>query len=93
MFLNTRPAKSISAALLALALAVPTVACAAAPATGYTIVAKYPHSTESYTEGFFYLDGLFYEGTGIAGHSALLAIPAGNRQTHPETRAPPRIFR
>ena len=41
---------------------------------GYKVVAHYPHSTDSYTEGFFYLDGLFYEGTGIAGHSALFAI-------------------
>ena len=46
----------------------------AAPSVGYTVVARYPHSTESYTEGFLYLDGLFYEGTGLEGHSALLAI-------------------
>ncbi len=36
----------------------------AAPIDGYKVVAKYLHSTDSYTEGFFYLDGLFYEGTG-----------------------------
>jgi glutamine cyclotransferase len=47
---------------------------AAAPVEGYTVVAQFPHSTDSYTEGFFYLDGLFYEGTGLNGHSALLAI-------------------
>src|SRR5271163_236184 len=47
---------------------------AAAPTLGYKVVARYPHSTDSYTEGFLYLSGLFYEGTGIAGHSALLAI-------------------
>ncbi len=47
---------------------------AATPVSGYTVVAKYPHSTDSYTEGFFYLDGLFYEGTGMEGRSALLAI-------------------
>jgi glutaminyl-peptide cyclotransferase len=45
-----------------------------APILGYKVVAKYPHSTQSYTEGFLYLDGLFYEGIGIAGQSALLAI-------------------
>src|SRR5580704_14149323 len=45
-----------------------------APVLGYTVVARYPHSTASYTEGFFYLDGLFYEGTGREGHSAVLAI-------------------
>ncbi len=45
-----------------------------APTLGYTIVARLPHSIDSYTEGFFYLDGLFYEGTGREGHSAILAI-------------------
>ena len=33
----------------------------------------FPHSTESYTEGFLYLDGIFYEGIRINGHSAILA--------------------
>ena len=50
----------------------------AAPVLGYRVVAKYPHSTGSYTEGFFYKDGLFYEGTGMTGRSAVLV-------THPET--------
>src|ERR1700677_59178 len=54
---------------------------AAAPVLSYKVVAEYPHSTDSYTEGFLYLDGLFYEGTGIAGRSALLAI-------QPETGKP-----
>jgi glutaminyl-peptide cyclotransferase len=43
-----------------------------APVEGYRVVATFPHSTESYTEGFFYKDGLFYEGTGLKGESALL---------------------
>jgi glutamine cyclotransferase len=46
----------------------------AAPIDGYRVVAKYPHSTDSYTEGFFYLDGMFYEGTGINGRSAVMVI-------------------
>jgi glutamine cyclotransferase len=46
----------------------------AAPVSGYKVMARYPHSTESYTEGFFYLDGLFYEGTGLKGHSQVMAI-------------------
>jgi glutamine cyclotransferase len=54
------------------------VACgecgAATPVDGYAVVAKYPHSTASYTEGFFFLDGLFYEGTGMVGRSAVMAI-------------------
>src|ERR1700678_1951780 len=61
--------------MVALALCFLTVDCAAAaPVLGYEVVAKYPHSTESYTEGFFYLDGLFYEGTGMAGRSAVMSI-------------------
>jgi glutamine cyclotransferase len=59
---------------------VPAVCGAAAPVAGYKIVAKYPHSTESYTEGFFYLNGLFYEGTGMTGRSAVMAIePASGK--------------
>ena len=46
----------------------------AAPASGYKVVAEFPHSTSSYTEGFFYRDGLFYEGTGLNGSSAVLVI-------------------
>ena len=45
-----------------------------APVDGYTVVAKYPHSTGSYTEGFFYLDGMFYEGTGMVGRSVVMAV-------------------
>ncbi len=47
---------------------------AATPVSGYKIVAEFPHSTGSYTEGFFYRDGLFYEGTGLKGNSAILVI-------------------
>src|ERR1700753_2925005 len=58
---------------LALTASLLTADCAAAaPMLGYKVVATYPHSTESYTEGFFYLDGLFYEGTGLKGNSAVL---------------------
>jgi glutamine cyclotransferase len=44
------------------------------PVYTYKVIAKYPHSTASYTEGFFYRDSLFYEGTGLKGHSELLVI-------------------
>lgn len=43
-----------------------------APTQGYTVLNKFPHATSSYTEGFFFKDGLFYEGTGLEGKSALL---------------------
>ncbi len=61
----------------------------AAPVSSYKVVAKYPHATSSYTEGFLYLNGLFYEGTGLAGHSQLLAIDpkTGNVVQHAELDA------
>jgi glutamine cyclotransferase len=68
--------------LLLLPASIPAAAHAATPVDGYKVVAKYPHSTESYTEGFFYLNGIFYEGTGLTGHSQLLAIdPQTGRAT------------
>jgi glutamine cyclotransferase len=43
-----------------------------APVYSFKVVARYPHSRENYTEGFFYRDGAFYEGTGREGQSAVL---------------------
>ena len=53
------------------------LATEAAPVYTYKIVAKYPHSTDSYTEGFFYLDGIFYESVGLNRHSAVMAVTPG----------------
>jgi glutaminyl-peptide cyclotransferase len=50
------------------------IRASAAPVEGYRIITQYPHSTASYTEGFFYLNGLFLEGTGLEGRSAAFAI-------------------
>jgi glutaminyl-peptide cyclotransferase len=73
------PTHSFSPARIAtFAAALLSTICIAAPVSSYKVVAKYPHSTDSYTEGFFYLDGLFYEGTGLNGHSAVTV-------TQPET--------
>jgi len=64
----------------------------AAPVHGYRIVAKYPHSTESYTEGFFYLDGLFYEGTGLNGHSSVLVTMPETGKILQRARLPEQYF-
>jgi glutaminyl-peptide cyclotransferase len=77
----------------ALAAALPLVSFAAtAPVSGYQIVARFPHSTESYTEGFFYRDGLFYEGTGLKGHSALLVIQPETGQVLQRVDLPQQYF-
>jgi len=66
--------------------------CAAAPIYGYKVVAKYPHSTSSYTEGFFYLNGLFYEGTGLDGHSAILVSEPKTGKLVQRRDMPPQYF-
>jgi glutaminyl-peptide cyclotransferase len=43
-----------------------------APVSPCKVIAKLPHSTANYTEGFFYRDGYFYEGTGREGHSSVI---------------------
>ena len=79
-------------ATLALLLALSAIPCLAAPVFGYRVVSKYPHSRSSYTEGFFYLNGLFYEGTGMNGHSAILAITPATGQAVQHTEIAPQYF-
>jgi len=64
----------------------------AAPVDGYKVVAKYPHSTGNYTEGFFYLNGMFYEGTGMNGRSAVMAIDPKSGKTSQRRDLPPQYF-
>lgn len=74
-------------ALLAALTALP-----AAPVHGYRVVAKYPHSTDNYTEGFFYLDGLFYEGTGLNGHSEVVVTDPKTGKVLQSVRLPYEYF-
>lgn len=64
----------------------------AAPVDGYNVVAKYPHSIESYTEGFFYLDGVFYEGTGRTGQSAVMSYDPKTGNVVMRHDLPPEYF-
>jgi glutamine cyclotransferase len=77
---------------LAIAAALLSAKGAAAPVSGYKIVARYPHSTDSYTEGFFYLDGLFYEGTGLNGHSGIVAVQPETGKVVQRLALPPQYF-
>lgn len=71
-FLSVLRLEAILFAAILAPLGCRAAAPAKAPVDGYKIIASYPHLTSSYTEGFFYLDGYFYEGTGREGHSAVL---------------------
>ncbi len=78
--------------LFGLVLCTTTAALAQAPSFGYTVVARFPHSTSSYTEGLFFRDGLMYEGTGLEGHSALLVYPLETAKPIQTLALPPDLF-
>ncbi|QEE30932.1 glutaminyl-peptide cyclotransferase [Terriglobus albidus] len=66
---------------------------AAAPVVGYRIIATYPHATDNYTEGLFYRDGMFYEGTGREGDSRLVVTdPATGKVLQQTTTLPSQFF-
>jgi glutamine cyclotransferase len=65
---------------------------AATPVSRVRVIHRYPHSTASYTEGFFFRDGFFYEGTGMKGRSAvLITIPATGKVIQQHI-VPPQYF-
>jgi len=64
----------------------------AAPVSKVRIVHRFPHSTASYTEGFLYRDGLFYEGTGMKGRSGVLITSAATGKVIQQHRLPPEFF-
>ena len=65
---------------------------AATPVEGYTVVRKLPHSTENFTEGFFYLDGHFWEGTGLEQHSEVLEEEVETGKVVARVGLPPDLF-
>ncbi len=67
-------------------------AAAQVPVYGYRVVTRLPHSTASYTEGFFYKDGLFYEGTGLAGRSQVLVYRPATGEVVKTATIPPQYF-
>src|SRR5216117_1846554 len=44
------------------------------PVFGYQIVRAYPHDPTAFTQGLQYVDGIFYEGTGLNGRSSIRKV-------------------
>ena len=45
-----------------------------APIYSYQVVRSYPHDRDGFTQGFEYVDGFFYEGTGLNGRSSIRRV-------------------
>jgi len=44
------------------------------PVYGYRLVRAYPHDADAFTQGLQYVDGVFYEGTGLNGRSSIRKV-------------------
>ena len=44
------------------------------PVYGYRVVRAYPHDPKAFTQGLEYVDGFFYEGTGLNGNSSIRKV-------------------
>jgi glutaminyl-peptide cyclotransferase len=44
------------------------------PTSGYQVVRSYPHDHDAFTQGLQYLDGVFFEGTGLNGRSSIRRV-------------------
>lgn len=47
---------------------------AGAPVQGFTVVKTFPHDPAAFTQGLIYVDGEFYESTGLNGESSLRRV-------------------
>ena len=65
---------------------------AVVPEFGYKIVHTFPHDTNAFTEGLFYLRGFFYESTGLEGHSSIRKVRIETGAVVQKIDVPPQYF-
>ena len=65
---------------------------AAVPVYGYEIVNTYPHDTQAFTEGLFYLNGYLYESTGLERKSSIRKVKLETGEVLQKVDVPPQYF-
>jgi glutamine cyclotransferase len=63
-----------------------------APVAGYRVVHAFPHDPEAFTQGLVYLNGVFYEGTGLNGRSTIRKVRIENGQVLQVQKLDPQYF-
>jgi glutamine cyclotransferase len=87
------PALALFSLVLAMAFAVPQRSIASrAPVAGYRVEHVYPHDPEAFTQGLVYLDGVFYEGTGLNGRSSIRKVRIENGEVLQIQKLDPQYF-
>src|SRR5262245_10441365 len=62
------------------------------PVSSYRIVKTYPHDRRAFTQGLQYVNGVLYEGTGLAGQSTIRKVRLENGEVLQEHKIDPRHF-
>src|SRR3954469_9479853 len=62
------------------------------PVFGYTVVHTYPHDRDAFTQGLQYVDGVFYEGTGLNGRSSIRKVKIETGEVRQNHDVPPQYF-
>lgn len=86
----------LSVSSIALFLAVTLVPQVASPQKlpvyGYQIVRVYPHDRNAFTQGLQYIDGVFYEGTGLHGKSSVRKVKVETGEVLQKRDVPSQYF-
>jgi glutamine cyclotransferase len=64
----------------------------AIPVYGVQVVRATPHDVNAFTEGLFFLNGYFYESTGLDGHSSVRKVKPETGQVVQRANLPPEMF-
>lgn len=68
------------------------LACAQTPTYSYRVVKTYPHDHAAFTQGLQYVDGYFYEGTGLNGRSTVRKVKVDTGQVVQQAALPQEYF-
>jgi glutaminyl-peptide cyclotransferase len=77
--------------LIVALVALPAVQ-AAVPVYSYELVKTYPHDTQAFTEGLFYLNGFLYESTGLERQSSIRKEKLETGEVLQKIDIPPQYF-
>jgi glutamine cyclotransferase len=80
------------AALLAALVCLVSSAQATVPVYGFEVVHTYPHDTDAFTEGLFYLNGFLYESTGLEGRSSIRKVALETGKVMQRVEVPSEYF-
>jgi glutamine cyclotransferase len=58
----------------------------------YQVINEYPHDPQAFTQGLIFMDGVFYESTGLYGESSLRKVDVATGQVLQQINLPPQYF-